>query len=180
MDDLLQDIEIRSKRVQQHNQTQSLDLKILKETKLKLESLYKIKCKSDLNKSARIHKLEINYQSELLKLRNEFNSDLVRYLEHKLVLRDTMLNDLVLRLSKTLNILNIADEPCEMIRQNLTILVQNLVNALNINEPSLQALSELNGNLNLNSIYKKAPVNLVAQGAEINPDCIIRVRCFFN
>lgn len=71
----------------------AVDYKQLKESKCKLESLYKIKCKSDLNKSAQIKKLEINYQIELIKLRNEFNSDLVRYLETKLVKKESLINE---------------------------------------------------------------------------------------
>ena len=69
------------------------DYKQLKEAKLKLESLYKIKCKSDLNKSAQIKKLEIGYQIELIKFRNEFNSDLVRYLETKLLRKESLVNE---------------------------------------------------------------------------------------
>lgn len=70
-----------------------VDFKQLKEAKLKLESLYKIKCKSDLNKSAQIKKLEIGYQIELIKFRNEFNSDLVRYLETKLLRKESLVNE---------------------------------------------------------------------------------------
>ena len=43
------------------------DLNACKESKHKMEALYKVKCKSDLNKSAQIKKCQINYDLELMK-----------------------------------------------------------------------------------------------------------------
>jgi hypothetical protein len=43
------------------------DLNASKESQHKIEALYKVKCKSDLNKSAQIKKCQINYDLELMK-----------------------------------------------------------------------------------------------------------------
>ncbi len=69
------------------------DFRACKETKQKLESLYKIKCKSDLNKSAQIKKCQLNYELELMKFKNESNCDLVRHLEEQLAIKDSQLFD---------------------------------------------------------------------------------------
>jgi len=69
----------------------SEDLRVCKETKQKLESLYKIKCKSDLNKSAQIKKCQLNYELELMKFKDENNCDLVRHLEEQLTVKDSQL-----------------------------------------------------------------------------------------
>lgn len=78
-----------------HKQSEKLrdDLKSCKETKAKLESLYKIKCKSDLNKSAQIKKCQMNYELELIKFRNESNFNLVQYLETQLAVKESQLLD---------------------------------------------------------------------------------------
>ena len=67
------------------------EVNCLKEAKSKLETLYKIKCKSDLNKSAQIKKLELNYEAELSKLRNEHNYDIVAYLKNKLSYKESLI-----------------------------------------------------------------------------------------
>lgn len=74
-----------------HNEKLSDDFKACKETKQKLESLYKIKCKSDLNKSAQIKKCQLNYELELMKFRNEYNCDLVRHLQEQLTAKESQL-----------------------------------------------------------------------------------------
>ncbi len=53
-----------------------------------LKVLYKVKCKSDLDKSAKIKKLKLNYEMELMKFRTEDNCDLVSYLEKKINSKD--------------------------------------------------------------------------------------------
>jgi hypothetical protein len=60
----------------------------LKEAKSKLEVLYKVKCKSDLDKSSLIKKIKTDYEMELMKFRNEENSDLVHHLEKQLSLKE--------------------------------------------------------------------------------------------
>ena len=56
------------------------ECKQLKEAKSKLEVLYKVKCKSDLDKSSLIKKIKTDYEMELMKFRNEENRDLVHHL----------------------------------------------------------------------------------------------------
>jgi hypothetical protein len=64
------------------------DYKQLKDSKTKLEVLYKIKCKSDLDKSSVIKKLRLDYEMELMKFRTEENSNLVHHLEKQLSLKE--------------------------------------------------------------------------------------------
>jgi hypothetical protein len=64
------------------------ECKQLKEAKSKLEVLYKVKCKSDLDKSSLIKKIKTDYEMELMKFRNEENSDLVHHLEKQLSLKE--------------------------------------------------------------------------------------------
>jgi hypothetical protein len=82
------------------------ELRELRESKLKLESLYKVKCKADLNKSAEIKKLEIGYQNELMKFRNDFNLDPVRYLENQLNQKTNQLNENIAKFSNLLKLVN--------------------------------------------------------------------------
>jgi hypothetical protein len=87
------------KDLKQFTEQLKLDLNEAKDSKMKLESLYKIKCKADLNKCAEIKKLELKYESELMKFRNEFNMDLVRYLENQISLKNNQLNDQLTKLN---------------------------------------------------------------------------------
>lgn len=188
---LLNEIEVVAKRVRndQTNKTNEIkhlkevtarleaDLKTAKETKQKLESLYKIKCKSDLNKSAQIKKLEISYQTELIKFRNEYNSDVVRYLENKLAMKDSMLSENLNKLNRLLSL--ISSEQSQNLKPKLDKLkesIQGLVssnlfsnsssNTIDLNTQQGQS-NCLNDNLNLNNIYKRIPLNLM-----INKDFI--------
>lgn len=150
--------EIKADAVAKNNEIKTLkaqnsklvgDVKQLKEAKLKLESLYKIKCKSDLNKSAQIKKLEIGYQIELIKFRNEFNSDLVRYLETKLLRKESLVNENCNQLASVLKMINQLssekDEPDSSCADAQSILMVNLKAKLESLKEPIKCL--LNSNL---------------------------------
>lgn len=87
----LSEIDDEKRKLMESLEATKNDLKNTKESKTKLEGMYKLKCKSDLDKSAALKKLKINYEAELMKFRNEDNYDLVRYLEKQLSLKDIQL-----------------------------------------------------------------------------------------
>lgn len=173
------------KQLKEKHEKLLVELKSLKETKLKLESLYKIKCKTDLNKSAQIKKLEINYDCELSKFRNEFNSDLVRYLESKLAFRDNMLLDNINQFNNCLTIINKINAS-DWLNDGVNghDAFKGLCNYLNKFKDTLKGLIESNlsnlnnflnnnknTNLNLNRIdAKKTPINLLFNG--LNSDLV--------
>ncbi|CAF1089984.1 unnamed protein product [Adineta ricciae] len=64
------------------------ELVALKQAKTQLETLYKAKSKSDLDKSAKITKLRLQYEHELNVFCKEDQKDLVSYLQRQLLLRD--------------------------------------------------------------------------------------------
>jgi hypothetical protein len=149
-----------SKQLQHQLEKLNEELKSCKESKSKLEALYKIKCKSDLNKSAHIKKLELNYEQELMKFRNEFNYDLVRHLESQLSLKDSQLLEQNNQLDNVVNLVE---------RFNVTFnLSQDFLNNFNYIKDSLK---QNKTNLNVENIYffnqkkdviyKKAPVNVL-------------------
>ena len=190
---LVKDLKIDSKsritelkHLKSQNSKLMIDYKTLKESKIKLESLYKIKCKSDLNKSAQIKKLEINYQLELIKFRNEFNSDLVRYLETKLLRKESLLSENFNQLSAVLSLIlklsESKEEKVDSSGEQESILLMNLKNKLeNLREPikcllnsnlfsqtDSYAFSERNNNNTNNSSgaeFKKIPLNLTGKCA---------------
>lgn len=201
LNNLIQDLEIMARKVQKNmqinknelnkikteNNRLEIDFKKIKDSKQKLESLYKVKCKSDLNKSAQIKKIEINYQCELMKFRNEFNSDVIRYLENKIVLKDSLLNENLNKLNKLLNVFN-----CEQNTNDVSILkskleklkdsIQNLINSSLFTNSNM----DLNNNylfnetkLNLDNIYKKVPLNLIVKN-ELNNDLKVNIHSIYN
>jgi hypothetical protein len=99
-----------------HKQQEKLrdDLKAYKDTKAKLESLYKIKCKSDLNKSAQIKKCQMNYEMELSKFRNESNLSLVAHLEAQLSIKEGLLVEQSHQLENICELLDSLNEANEM------------------------------------------------------------------
>ena len=158
------------------------EITLLKESKSKLETLYKIKCKSDLNKSAQIKKLEINNEMELLKLRNEFNYDLVGYLRNRLTHKDALLVENFYQLNNLLELVK-KSAPSEFLTESKTnettssthkhgeltqikTFLENLINR-NLDESNQADMIVINSltndslSLNLNNIYKKPLVNLV-------------------
>ncbi|CAF0724809.1 unnamed protein product [Rotaria sordida] len=64
------------------------ELATVKQAKTQLETLYKVKCKSDLDKSAKITKLRLQYEHELNLFCKQDQKDLVRYLQRQLIVRD--------------------------------------------------------------------------------------------
>ena len=173
--------EVKSLRDQ--NAKLNNEIKLHKEAKSKLETLYKIKCKSDLNKSAQIKKLELNYENELIKLRNEFNYDLVAYLKSKLNQKDSLLTENFYQLNNLLDLIknSTSSAPTEFLgakknhelqsnshNQLLKIktFLENLID-LNSQEKHNNDMIVINNlsndglNLNLDNIYKMPPVNVV-------------------
>ena len=84
----LDDVDEERRKINQSLESMKNEHKQMKESKTKLEALYKIKCKSDLDKSSIIKKLKIDYEIELMKFRNEENSDIVHHLEKQLSLKE--------------------------------------------------------------------------------------------
>ena len=82
------EVDEERRRVNESLEQLKLECKQLKDAKSKLEVLYKIKCKSDLDKSSLIKKIKIEYEMELMKFRNEENSDIVHHLEKQLSLKE--------------------------------------------------------------------------------------------
>ena len=141
------------------------EMKSLKEAKTKLESLYKIKCKSDLNKSAQIKKLELNYEYELMKFRNEFNCDLVAYLQNKLSVKESLLNENYFQLNNLLSLINkhlnnptaANGTSSQVSSSSSTTSASSLANeCLNIKNVELNKLKELIENL-LNAASSGSP-----------------------
>ncbi|CAF3375675.1 unnamed protein product [Rotaria socialis] len=64
------------------------ELTTVKQAKSQLETLYKVKCKSDLEKAAKITKLRLQYEHELSTFCKQDQQDLVRYLQRQLISRD--------------------------------------------------------------------------------------------
>ncbi|CAF2517506.1 unnamed protein product [Rotaria sp. Silwood2] len=64
------------------------ELATAKQAKSQLETLYRVKCKSDLDKSAKITKLRLQYEHELNTFCKQDQKDLVCYLQRQLIARD--------------------------------------------------------------------------------------------
>ena len=122
----------------------SNDYTSCKEAKLKVEALYKVKCKSDLNKSAQIKKCQIKYDLELMKFRNEFNFDLVRHLENQLSIKDAELIESNTKLDNVSNLTN-NFKGFDNHSSNCKYFIKSLFNIMNTT----------------NDVYKKAPLNVL-------------------
>ncbi|CAF0721625.1 unnamed protein product [Adineta steineri] len=70
------------------------ELSTIKQAKNQLETLYKAKSKSDLDKSAKITKLHLQYEHELSIFCKEDQKDLVCYLQRQLLERDQRIGEL--------------------------------------------------------------------------------------
>ncbi len=57
-------------------------------------NLFKVKCKSDLDKSAKITKLRLQFEYELSTFCKQDQKDLVCYLQRQLLVRDQRLSEL--------------------------------------------------------------------------------------
>jgi hypothetical protein len=175
----LNSLKLDLKTFREQNLKINNEVKFLKEAKSKLETLYKIKCKSDLNKSAQIKKLELNYEIELSKLRNEYNYDIVAYLKNKLSFKESLILDNFHQLNNLLDLIrNCTCATSEFLTSNIgyeqnnpnntlskvKIIVENLLNSLDKKQNEsiiINSLKNDNLNLNLNNIYKTVPVNIV-------------------
>jgi hypothetical protein len=156
------------------------EVNCLKEAKSKLETLYKIKCKSDLNKSAQIKKLELNYEAELSKLRNEHNYDIVAYLKNKLSYKESLIveyyhqlvniSDLIKNCTHSTSEFLAASNCCENNNLNNALLkikkiIDNFIETQEKKQNDTIIVNSLINddlNLNLNNIYKTIPINLVS------------------
>ncbi|CAF3475664.1 unnamed protein product [Rotaria sp. Silwood1] len=69
------------------------ELTTVKQAKSQLETLYKVKCKSDLDKSAKITKLRLQYEHELNLFCKQDQKDLVCYLQRQLMVRDQRISE---------------------------------------------------------------------------------------
>jgi hypothetical protein len=175
----LNSLKLDLKTFREQNLKINNEVKFLKEAKSKLETLYKIKCKSDLNKSAQIKKLELNYEIELSKLRNEYNYDIVAYLKNKLSFKESLILDNFHQLNNLLDLIrNCTCTTSEFLTSNIGYeqnnlnnalskikkIVENLLNSLDKKQNESIIFNSLKNddlNLNLNNIYKTVPVNLV-------------------
>ncbi|CAF1103584.1 unnamed protein product [Adineta steineri] len=70
------------------------ELVIAKQAKSQLATLYKVKCKSDLDKSAKITKLRLQFEYELSTFCKQDQKDLVCYLQRQLLARDQRISEL--------------------------------------------------------------------------------------
>ncbi|CAF4672673.1 unnamed protein product, partial [Rotaria magnacalcarata] len=70
------------------------ELVAVKQAKNQLAALYKVKCKSDLDKSAKITKLRLQFEYELSTFCKQDQKDLVCYLQRQLLMRDQRITEL--------------------------------------------------------------------------------------
>ena len=99
------------------------ELAIVKQGKSQLAALYKVKCKSDLDKSAKITKQRLQFEYELSTFCKEDQKDLVCYLQRQLLMRDQRITELSydieqLKNSTLNNYENKKLEPIQILRCN--------------------------------------------------------------
>ncbi|CAF3395791.1 unnamed protein product [Rotaria socialis] len=70
------------------------ELVAVKQARNQLAALYKVKCKSDLDKSAKITKLRLQFEYELNTFCKQDQKDLVCYLQRQLLMRDQRITEL--------------------------------------------------------------------------------------
>ncbi|CAF3928831.1 unnamed protein product [Rotaria sp. Silwood2] len=70
------------------------ELAAVKQAKNQLAALYKVKCKSDLDKSAKITKLRLQFEYELNTFCKQDQKDFVCYLQRQLLMRDQRITEL--------------------------------------------------------------------------------------
>ncbi|CAF1671122.1 unnamed protein product [Adineta ricciae] len=103
------------------------ELATIKQAKSQLATLYKVKCKSDLDKSAKITKLRLQFEYELSTFCKQDQKDLVCYLQRQLLARDQRITELSydieqLKISSLTNNenekVNKRTEPVQILRYN--------------------------------------------------------------
>ncbi|CAF1096091.1 unnamed protein product [Rotaria sordida] len=112
------------------------ELATAKQAKNQLAALYKVKCKSDLDKSAKITKLRLQFEYELNTFCKQDQKDLVCYLQRQLLIRDQRITELSYDIEQLkTNTLNNNDnekinkklEPIQILRSNDPDLVTSTV-----------------------------------------------------
>ena len=177
---LLNDFRCENKILKEQNEKLNNELKHCQESKLKLEALYKVKCKSDLNKAAQIKKCQLNYDMELMKFKNEFNCDLVRHLENQLSIKESLIFEKKLQIESFNHLINYLSEfqtnlNTQNKETNLSLIKQTIKNIIanfstnefknfSISIPSNTGLNYINGtniSRNLNASFKRVPINVL-------------------
>lgn len=143
----LNDTKLEANSLREQLDKLTIDYSNCNEQKHKLEALYKVKCKSDLNKSAQIKKCQLNYDLELMKFRNEFNYDLVRHLENQISIKDAELLELNSKLDSITNLIaNHSSYESSSSNSNQKDIIKSLNNIIN---------------LAANEAFKKVPLNVL-------------------
>ncbi|CAF0864016.1 unnamed protein product [Rotaria sp. Silwood1] len=113
------------------------DLATVKQAKNQLATLYKVKCKSDLDKSAKITKLRLQFEYELNTFCKQDQKDVVCYLQRQLLMRDQRITELSYDIEQLKNTalnnvndnekINIKTQPIQILRSNDPDLVTSTV-----------------------------------------------------
>jgi len=97
------------------------ELAIVKQAKSQLTALYKVKCKSDLDKSAKITKLRLQFEYEMNTFCKDDQKDFVCYLQRQLMIRDQRIKELSYDLERTKSSLMFNEQkqqPIKILRSN--------------------------------------------------------------
>ncbi|CAF2092786.1 unnamed protein product [Rotaria magnacalcarata] len=117
------------------------ELVAVKQAKNQLAALYKVKCKSDLDKSAKITKLRLQFEYELSTFCKQDQKDLVCYLQRQLLMRDQRITELSYDIEQLKNSIltnntddnekiNKKTQPIQILRSNDPDLITSTVSSI--------------------------------------------------
>ncbi len=151
-----------SDNLKELNEKLNNELIASKEAKLKVEALYKVKAKSDLNARAQIKKCQINFDLEMMRFKNEFNNDLVRHLENQNSIKSAEILELNSKLENISNLINNSNN----YDNNYDEFLNSLSNIMNYSSENKQQMQSKK--VPLNVLFIKETDSMISNNSLIN------------
>jgi hypothetical protein len=158
-----------SDNLKELNEKLNNELIASKEAKLKVEALYKVKAKSDLNARAQIKKCQINFDLEMMRFKNEFNNDLVRHLENQNSIKSAEILELNSKLENVSNLINNSNN----YDNNYNEFLNSLSNIMNYSSENKQQLQSKK--VPLNVLFIKETDSMISNNSLNNRTSIRRI-----